>query len=203
MRFDRVLFAFVCAFLLSPVFAQAQQAPLEVKPAVAVEESAPVQNAEASSHHEEEGGSMPQLDPTYYPSQLFWLLITGVALYMVMSRVALPKVAGMVGLRDTQVRGDLEQAYQLKQQAEDLKIAYTRALRDADEKAKTLIDKTTRKLREKQSDGLADAVERINHKIAEAEQYLRGEKDALVNEAPIISENLAKVVAKELAKGHA
>ena len=76
--------------------------------------------------------SMPQLDPTYYMSQLFWLILCGATLYWLMDKVALPRVSRMVDLRDDQVRRDLELAYKLKQQAEDVKVDYTRALRDAD-----------------------------------------------------------------------
>lgn len=198
MTFNRVLSLFVLAFLTCAPVAHAQEA--DVAPAAAVETD---HNAEASAEHAEGGSAMPQLDSTYYASQLFWLAITGVLLYMLMSKVALPGVSRIVEMRDSQVRSDLEQAYKLKQQAEDLKISYRKALRDADERAKTLIDKTTRDLRDKQSHALADAVERVNKKISEAEHYLRGEKDALINEAPIISERLAKVVTQELSKGRA
>jgi F-type H+-transporting ATPase subunit b len=153
------------------------------------------------AHAAEEGGnSMPQLDPTYFASQLFWLLITGICLYLTMDKVALPCVARMVQKRDDQVRKDLEVAYTLKQQAEDIKIAYSKALRDADERAHGMIENVTIELKEKQYASLAQAQTRFQLKTAEMESYLRGEKDALVKDASIISERLAKTILDHLSK---
>lgn len=198
MKSLRILLAvLIVSFALTPVVVRADDASVGQADATAAVE------ADAPAHGEEGGGSMPQLDPTYYASQLFWLAVTGVALYLVLAKFALPIVGGMVERRDAQVRGDLEQAYKLKQQAEDLKIAYSKALRDSDEKAKTLLEKTTRDMRDKQAKGLGDAVVRINKTIATAEKDLLGEKDALVKEVPVISDRLAKSVILELTKGRA
>lgn len=194
MRMYRAFFAALAfAFLIA------------AHPARAQEDVAPVTAAEAShaEHAEEGGSSMPQLDSTYYPSQLFWLAVSGILLYVLMARVALPRVSNVVEQRDEQVRHDLEQAYKLKQKAEDLKIGYTRALRDADEKSKTMLEKTVRDLKETQAQSMADAVTRINAKIAETEQNLGTQKDALIKEVPMIAERLAKTVTQELAKGNA
>lgn len=205
MKSVRILFAaLLVSFVLTPALSHAQPPASAEKPqATAPEPSEPVA-AEAAATHEEEGsGSMPQLDPTYYISQLFWLAIMSIVLYNVLAKVALPGVAKMVETRDKQVRDDLATAYKLKQEAEDLKIAYSRALRDSDEKAKTMTEKTIRDLRDKQTKGLAAANDRIGVKITEAEKQLRSEKDALVKESEIISERLAKSVLQELAKGRA
>jgi F-type H+-transporting ATPase subunit b len=154
-----------------------------------------------SAYAEEGSSGMPQLDPTFFLSQLFWLIITGSFLYLLMAKIALPRVARMVQIRNDKVHEDLEAAYNLKQQAEDIKIDYTRALRDADERAHALVENLTRELKEKQYTALAQTAARIQLKIAETENYLRGEKDALVKDAPIISERLTKVIVTQLSKG--
>jgi F-type H+-transporting ATPase subunit b len=144
--------------------------------------------------------SMPQLDSTYYLSQLFWLAICGVTMYWLMASVALPRVSKMVDRRDEQVRQDLEAAYKLKQQAEDIKVDYTRALREADEKAKNLIETLVKDVKAKQEKSVQDAVERIQRKIAETETYLRGEKDVLLRDQNVMAESLAKSAFAELQK---
>jgi hypothetical protein len=61
----------------------------------------------------------------------------------------------MVELRDAKVREDLEAAYALKQQAEDIKIDYTKQLRDADERAHTLVGELVAELKAKQAEAMA------------------------------------------------
>ncbi len=197
MRLTRILIAvFVTCLFLTPAFVRAQDD--------AVHAQTDVHQGEAHEDaHEEEGGSMPQLDATYYASQLFWLAVTGVFLYVVLARVALPGVSAVIERRDGQVRSDLELAYKLKQQAEDLKIAYSKALRDSDEKSKTLMEKTIRDMRDKQTKGLADANDRIAVKIKDSENHLRAQQNTLMDDSAMISERLAKSVMQELAKGRA
>jgi len=169
---------------LAPAFAWAQEA------------------AEHAAEHgaEEGGGSMPQLDPTFYPSQIFWLVISCVLLYTLMAKVALPRVARMVEMRDDQVRHDLEKAYRLRREAEDMQLISTRALRDADEKAKIMLDGIMNKAKEKQAKALLEANARLTQQIAETDQFLRGEKEVLLKEAGHMAQRISKVVIQQLGK---
>ena len=45
-----------------------------------------------------ETGGMPQLDFSSWPNQIFWLVITLVAIYLILSRVALPRIASVLAL---------------------------------------------------------------------------------------------------------
>jgi F-type H+-transporting ATPase subunit b len=143
---------------------------------------------------------MPQLDSTFFPSQLFWLFVTGMFLYVVLSKFALPVVGRMVELRDAKVREDLEAAYALKQQAEDIKINYTKSLRDADERAHTLVGTLTAELKAKQAEAIAKSNAVLQSKISDTERHLRAEKEAIGREAPEISKRLAKTILAELSK---
>ena len=57
---------------------------------------------------------MPQLDVTTWPSQLFWLAITFLALYIVISRIAIPRTGGVIEKRKATISGDLAAAQKLK-----------------------------------------------------------------------------------------
>jgi F-type H+-transporting ATPase subunit b len=143
---------------------------------------------------------MPQLDSTWFASQLFWLAVTGLVLYVLMAKFALPVVSKMVELRDARVREDLEAAYALKQQAEDIKITYTKQLRDADERAHTLVGELVAELKAKQAATLAKSAANIQGKIADTERHLRADRDAVLREAPELSKKLAKTILSELSK---
>jgi F-type H+-transporting ATPase subunit b len=74
---------------------------------------------------------LPQLDTTTFASQLFWLLISFVVLYVVISRVAAPKIGGVIADRTNRIKGDIDAAAQAKAQSEAAIANYERALAEA------------------------------------------------------------------------
>lgn len=153
----------------------------------------PVEDA----HGEAASSAMPQLDPTYFASQLFWLLISGLLMFFLMTKVALPRVARMVDLRDEEVRKNLESAARLKLEAEDIKVAYLRALRDADERGRAMIDRTVNDMREKQTAALNEIHIRTHQQIVDTEQSLAKQTDALLSEVSDIAGKLSQTVIRE------
>ncbi|HEY5208370.1 MAG TPA: F0F1 ATP synthase subunit B' [Stellaceae bacterium] len=89
---------------------------------------------------------MPQLDYATFPPQLIWLAITFVILYVLMSRIALPKVGGIILARRNKIDGDLEKAGAMKAEAEAVIAAYERALAGARQAAQATLKETTETL---------------------------------------------------------
>jgi F-type H+-transporting ATPase subunit b len=81
---------------------------------------------------------MPQLDPSTFGTQLFWLGICFVTLYLVMAVIVLPRIAGTLNARSSQLDDDLAEAEKLRAQAEAALAAYEEALADARSRALTL-----------------------------------------------------------------
>ncbi len=96
-----------------------------------------------STAHGEGHGAFPPLDTKSFPSQLFWLVIFFSALYLLMGRVVLPKLAAILGARKAQIDGDLARASALKEETEAAIKNYEKALFDARAKA-TDIGRETR-----------------------------------------------------------
>ena len=67
---------------------------------------------------------MPQLDPAFWPTQLFWLAITFIALYLVIWRIALPRIADVLEARQRKLDDDLKKAAALKDEAEAILAEY-------------------------------------------------------------------------------
>ncbi len=84
--------------------------------------------------HEQSGG-MPQLNFQDFPPQLIWLVITFIALLILMSRVALPRIAAVIEQRDARIKGDLDRAERVKIEADAAAAAYQKAMADARAKA--------------------------------------------------------------------
>ena len=74
---------------------------------------------------------MPQLDPSSFGSQLFWLAICFVTLYLVMAVFVLPRITGTLAARADQMEGDLAEAEALRDKAEAALAAYEDALAQA------------------------------------------------------------------------
>ena len=208
MRFGRVISFCFLLLVAMPAYVHAQE--VDVTPqenSVATEE--PTNSVEVTEHaashsepesgHKEEGG-MPQLDPTYYASQLFWLAIATGLMFILMSKLALPRIAAVLELRDNQVRKDLETAAKLKLEAEEVKLTYLRALRDADERAHALTDRTLNEARDKQHDALEALTARTQQQIIETEATLRAQKEAVLLEVASISKTLSETTIRHLSK---
>lgn len=76
------------------------------------------ETTEAAGGHEGGAGGLPQFDPTWWPGQIVWLLIIFAVVYVLMSKVFVPKVGGAIDRREGQIAGDIAAARRLKEQAE-------------------------------------------------------------------------------------
>lgn len=74
---------------------------------------------------------MPQLDPELFAPQLVWLAITFLVLYILMSRLILPRVTSVLDQRAERIQGNLEKAEKLKEDAAAVLAAYQKAIADA------------------------------------------------------------------------
>ena len=116
---------------LAPAPEEHPAAPGEHTPEAAGDEH--TTGTEADGHAPKPG--LPQLDTTTFASQLFWLFISLAVLYVVLSRVALPKIQGVLGDRANRIKGDLDAAAQAKRDSEAAIAGYEKALADARAKA--------------------------------------------------------------------
>src|SRR5215510_5979195 len=95
-----------------------------------------------NAHTEAPGGghktSFPPFQKDTFPSQLLWLAISFVALYVLMAKVALPRIGSIMAARQGHIDADLGQAQRLKEQSEATLAAYEKALAEARGRAQQL-----------------------------------------------------------------
>jgi len=122
-----------------------------------------------------EGGAFPPLDASTFPSQLFWLAIFFAALYLLMSRWVLPKLAAIIATRKGQIDGDLARAQALKNETEAALKSYEKALADARANANDIARDTRAKVsgeidaqQAKVDAGLAAKIKDAEDKVAKA-----------------------------------
>lgn len=118
------------------------------------------------------GGSaigMPQLCPEWFANQIFWLVITLLVIFFVLSRIALPRIAAVLAERAGTITNDIAAAEELKRKAVDAEEAYTKALADARAEAQGIAAKTRADIKADLDDAIAKADAEISAKAAEGE----------------------------------
>src|SRR6516164_3409840 len=105
--------------------------------------------AETTAHTEAPAGhtAFPPFETEYFPSQLVWLTISFVLLYALMSRIALPRIGGIMAARGKVISDDLAAAERLKEQSNAAQVAYEKALADARSRAQAIASGTRAKPR--------------------------------------------------------
>lgn len=119
-----------------------------------------------------EAAGMPQLDFATFPNQIFWLAVAMVVLYLVLSRVALPRIGSVMAERAGTIANDLAAAEQLKLQAQEAERAYNKALEDARAAAAKVIAAARAEIQAELDQAMARADAEIAARSAEAERRL-------------------------------
>jgi F-type H+-transporting ATPase subunit b len=148
--------------------------------------------------HYEDGAHdapFPPFDPDYFVPQLVWLVITFGVLYVLMSRMALPRVAGIIEGRRERVAGDLGKAADLNEQADQAQSEYEQALADARTKAHTIANETRDKMKAEADELRADSDAKLEDQLAAAETRIADTKTkAMANVRDVATEAALTIV---------
>jgi F-type H+-transporting ATPase subunit b len=121
---------------------------------------------------------MPQLDPSVWPTQLFWLAITFIALYLVIWRVALPRIADVLEARQRKLDDDLKKAGALKDEAEAILAEYEKMRADAQAKAHEALQKAAGEMKAEAERQGQELAARLGRQTEEAEARIGKAKTA-------------------------
>lgn len=157
--------------------------------------------AAAAATHEEKAGGLPQLNPADFAPQLAWLAVTFVLLYLVLSRVTLPRIGEVLEERRDRVQRDLDAAGRFKADTDAALAAYEKALGDARQKASSMAKEVRDRLAA-DTEGERTRIEgELNAKLAEAEARISATKSkALASVDEIAAETASAVVGKLLGE---
>ena len=145
----------------------------------------------------EHGKGFPPFDATTFASQLLWLALTFVALYLLMSRVALPRVATILENRRQRIEGDLADAQRLKEQSDAAIAAHEKALAEARSRAQALANETMQKQAAQAQANRKELDAKLNDGIAKAEKSIAATRTAaMANVQSIATEAAAAIVER-------
>ena len=150
--------------------------------------------AASAADHAAQSVGMPQLDVTTFGNQIFWLLVTLVVIYWVLSRIALPRIGAVLADRQGTIVGDLNAADELKSKAKAAEAAYEKALSDARSQAQEIVGKAKAEIQKDLDLAIAKADAEIAARTAESERRI----DEIRAGASEAIESVAKDTAAEL-----
>ena len=140
---------------------------------------------------------MPQLDPAVWPTQLFWLAITFGILYLVIWRIALPRIADVLEARQRKLDDDLKKAAALKDEAETILAEYERMRADAQASAHAVLQKTQNEMKAEAERQSRDVAAKLAKQTDEAEARIADAKTAaLASLEGTVSEVVAAATEK-------
>ena len=143
---------------------------------------------------------MPQLDPTWFASQLFWLAITFITLYILMARFVLPPLQEVIARRLQTKEQDVAAAEAMKLEAQAAKADYERALSESRQKAQGLIAEVALASKAKAEQASRDLDAQVAKKLADATQKIAAKKQELIQALSPATGELASLIADRLTQ---
>jgi len=162
---------------------------------------------EAASQMAEHGAQpsgMPQLDFATFPNQIFWLLVTLVVIYLILSRVVLPRVGSVLSERQGTITNDISAAEELKLKAQEAEEAYNKALVEARAEAQKISAETKAEIQGELDIAISKADAEIAAKSAEAEKAIAQiRKGAVASVKQVAGDTAKEIVASMGVKADA
>lgn len=145
-----------------------------------------------------EAVGLPQLDFSTFPNQIFWLLVTLVVIYFVLSRIALPRIAAVLAERQGTITNDIAAAEELKQKAAEAEAAYEKALADARAEASRIAGEAKAEVQAEVDVAMQKADAEIAARIAESEAKIAEIRDGAAAAVRDVAKDTAKAVVAAL-----
>lgn len=145
----------------------------------------------------EEG--MPQLDPKYWASQVFWLIVIFTALYLSISKLFVPKIKNGLDNRNDKIKNDLDEAKNLKEKSEQKKIEYEKIIEEAKKEVQKIIFESKNKLEADINSKNKAFDTEITKEIEAAQKEINTLKKESLNDILLISESITSQIIESIS----
>jgi F-type H+-transporting ATPase subunit b len=150
--------------------------------------------AEGGQH----SGNFPPFDSSTFPSQLVSLVVLFVALYIIVSRFALPRVGAVIDARQNKIEGDLAEAQKLKDESEAALKAYESDLANARSRAQAIGAETREKLNAASEAERKSLESTLATMLAEAEKSIAATRATAMSNVRSIAADAAGAIVQRL-----
>jgi len=141
---------------------------------------------------------LPQLNPATFAPQVVWLAITFIVLYVLMSKVALPRIGDVLEERQNKIDDNLSKAEELRLQAEAASAAYETSLSEARSKAQDAIRSVKDKASDEAAKRQADLNVKLQTQITKSEKAIAKARDEALSGIKDVATDVASSVVEKL-----
>jgi F-type H+-transporting ATPase subunit b len=146
----------------------------------------------------EHGGGFPPFQKDTFASQLLWLAITFGLLYFIASKLALPRVGGIIADRRARIDGDLADAARMKEAADAAIANYEKSLADARARAQAMAAETREKVNAQAEARRKEVEANLHAKLADAEKAIATTRTAAMANVQGIAKDAAVAIVTRL-----
>ena len=142
---------------------------------------------------------MPQLDPKYWASQGFWLILIFVILYFSIAKFFIPKIKNNLDNRDNKIKEDLEEAKNLRDLSERKQKDYIKIIEDAKKDVLKILMDSKNKLNQDILSKKKKVEEEIELETERAQKEITKFKEQSINSINEVSENIASKIIEDIS----
>ena len=143
---------------------------------------------------------MPQLNPEFFISQIFWLVITFAFLFIFLWRISLPRISSVLEKRATKINEDIKKAKTYQAEAEEIQQHIDNQLRETKLETSELIKTANSNIQDHLTKELDKIDETLNLKLNEASIAIQKSKDDSLNEINNQIYNITKLTLSKISK---
>ena len=142
---------------------------------------------------------MPQLNPEFFVSQLFWLIVTFSFLLIFLWRISLPRISSVLERRESKINNDIEIAKQLQTEAEEIQNQIEEQLGKARQHMASLIKKSELNFQNKANTELSKLDSELSNKIDESVNIIENNKKKSLNQIHEQIHEITKLILSKIS----
>ena len=142
---------------------------------------------------------MPQLDPKYWASQAFWLVLIFALLYLAISKFFIPKIKDGLDDRENKIKNDIDEANKLKELSEKRQKEYSLVIENAKKEVQKILNENKNKLSIEIQNKKKIIEKEIEEEIQKAQIEIKNLKKSSINNIGKISEEIAQKIIEEIS----
>ena len=141
---------------------------------------------------------MPQLCTDWFANQIFWLLVALASIYLLLTRVALPRLGAVLAERSGTISNDLAAAEELRRHAADAEAAYEKGLAEARAESQRIAGEARAAIKADLDAAIAEADARIAARAAESEAQIAAIRSGARDSAAEVARDVAAEIVAAL-----
>ena len=142
---------------------------------------------------------MPQMEFADYMPQVVWLVITFATLYVLMAKLALPRITDILETRQRHLEHDLELSEKLRDEAQATLAEYDAAIVSARAETESLLAKARESIQTETQERIAELNGRLESEIRESDARIRHAMSQAMDELVVVAGNSARAAVERLA----